>query len=91
MFVVNEFVSCEVLTWLRGNDAGNAIFYALGAVDLQKPSPAKALALEFGEVDKTLVAWTEICIVQFFSVRATDCLSAITATPQVPLFAGAWG
>ena len=85
----SEFVTCEVLTWLRGGTIDDVAFFTPQAEDLNKSSPAKALALEICEVDLAVASWAEVCFVQFLSVCATDCHGAITAAPQIPPLAGA--
>ena len=64
------------------------MFYTPEAGDLNRHVPARALALEICEVDRARASWTEVCVVQFLSVRATDGRLAIKASPQIPLLAG---
>ena len=91
MFVLSKFVSCEVLVWLGGAHTDEVALYTPEVGDLGKQSPAKTLAFEVCEVDRASASWTEVCFVQFLSVRAADCRLAIKAAPQTPLFASVGG
>lgn len=70
-----------------GGDASDVVQYSPQGQDVAKRFPTQMLPQQFEEVGSGRVAWTEVCFIQYLSVRVAQVKDVVAVTPQIQLFA----
>ena len=81
----------EVLMWRRGADADSVTHPVPEGKDLSTVSRANILAQGLEEVDKSNVAWIELCFVQWFSVGIEEYRGGHQCSTRCSIMSGCRG